>query len=358
MAVASTESNFQKFTTASPPPLETIEVNGAKLHLYGYRQLEFLSHKALRSRMLEIQYAFSKAGIEVPLPPSARSDEEMIRWILGSQAYFTEGVIREDTLINRFGTPSYFIKGSMIEKMCEREQRHITPKPRRKTSDPNQDNMVGVPGYSGQVQEEMEDWRVHDKPRGDVMFGDLPRYVGHGKRRLSQPEHHMNGVPTGNSCDRRSSPDKVGSRRYIGTATHLDAGLCPTQDYSETKKRSCSPPNNYVGRANPHSREDYYKAEGLEHPWVKYGGEPTEIEYRPITEGRKHNTNQFQSSMINCGTSEDSKKRNEQVPGHGHGPKYVDPFFKTSVAGSGTQNNYRTSWRTEPKSLSGTNMAC
>jgi len=326
---------WHKNATAVPAALEVQHSDGTSLNMYGFRQLEFLSTSALRSRMLEIQHAYSRAGKAIPLSPPTRAGDELIKWILICQAYFIEGEIREDTL-RCFGAPPYMFRQSSQSPVRR------TPSPPIK--DPELD-------YEAEA---MADWKVYGKPKDGTIYQDLERGIGCGRRHIPDISHHRNGVPHALNPDTTQTAHK----RYIPVENHLETGFQPKPNSTRKSPRRVSKSEIDARRGEMSRDGDTQGSESTDHMWVKYGGEPLESGSPRVAkvgcEGKRHI--QVRSNMVNCGISDDPARCNELVPGVGHGPRHVDQFFTTSSREVGHMGQYKSTWRRDPKTLCGTNM--
>lgn len=322
------DESFPLYATALPAALNRASSNGVVINIYGYQQLEFLSHQSIRNRALEMVESYRKAGMDLPYPLPARSNEEITRWILVCQANFCEGTINEDTL-RSYGAPN-----SLLNAEAERAGRVRATVPQLRSP------------YARTRSFRHMDSTVSER---DSVIGDaVSRGLGHGKRHIEQDSHYRIGAE-----EEPASP--VDRRRPSLAQDNFNGSMSPSQDWQKSFKRGQVKDavlqdglERGIGHGERHIDCD-------DHMWKM--GEAASVDEGIATgrvggEGRRHIP--VATSMVNMGTADDrSGKRNESIPAFRHGMKHVDHFFTASEAEKGRHTTYTSSWRRDPHNLVG-----
>eukprot|EP00397_Hematodinium_sp_SG-2012_P026123 GEMP01027342.1.p1 GENE.GEMP01027342.1~~GEMP01027342.1.p1 ORF type:complete len:369 (+),score=73.02 GEMP01027342.1:95-1201(+) len=366
--MAALDESFPRFTKAMPAALDRADCNGAVLDLYSFRQLEFLSPAALRQRAMEVEHQYQKAGMDTPLRTPAHSNEELIHWIMVCQAYFVDGEIKKETLL-RFGARTSM---SWMEAVETRIQAHV-----------KRASTLQAPYAPEAISRREQNSTLKATSKDSVIHDAVSRGIGHGKRHIERADHDCFGVP-------HKEDDKMvrhSKSKDSVVCDHLSRGLghgrrhIPEPQYDDSGVLIQDGEGNALDRGSPfrlgmnprdENREASFKhggiKDGIGHEeryigckdHLRHLGEDTDahdgVEFSKVgVEGKRHI--RVLTSMLNMGTSDDvSGKRNETIPGQGHGMKHVDRFFTTPIAEKGQQQKYTTTWRRDPSGLSGSSM--
>lgn len=324
------ERLFPKYSVASVAPPDEVSVNGKKLRIWEYSQLEALSVPILKQRMQTIRDAVGEDYCP-PLLSSQRND--IIRWILHLQSQITCTEIQPGR--RGAGVPQHLLR--------DVEERPITQQ--RQKSSPTRNLPFGPKKIQHEATRDHYDDLLKQKKEfaGFRAEGIQTLRVGGEGRRHLFPQENMDcfGVAASEPKGIQSLKGEGEGRRYLSCVDHLvdmGTGGPPPENIGIQSWRP-------GGEGARHIHPEDCLALGLaptpsDEPQILAGGE------------RKRHI-QPKDSMMNFGVADTQPCKNEIEAGQGHGRRFVDQFHGPSGAFSGTNPQYSTGWKADPSRLQG-----
>lgn len=334
------ERLFPKYTSAQAASTDEVNVNGKTLKIWQFSQLETLKPAILRQRVGAIRDAVGEANCP-PVPTMQTGD--MIRWILHMQSTLLDKDVKGcRNAMQGSGPSKAFIQ--------ESQGRPILPE--RAPSPTRQALPFGI----RKMQPGMETLRDHYdellERKGEFKEvqhrGIATMRVGGEGRRHIQPKDNMenDGVSKAEPQGIQSMRDQGEGRKYLVCKDHL---------FDQQKEREAMERGVQMQAPRPRQGPESMRQGGynMARLLTSYAPASDPGNTQPVDEqqlgGERKRHMIPEDHMLNSGTADAVEAT------IGHGRKHIDTFAGRTQM-SGTQDNYRATWKQDPSRLMGTSL--
>lgn len=354
------ERLFPHYTTASAACSGEVEVNGKKLIIWEFSQLETLKPAVLKQRAMAIRDAVGENNCP-PIPSMQHRD--LTRWILHMQNVLTNSEFQ----VGRAGVNGRGVPPSFKQEHQERpilKQRESSPKSKPAPFGPRKiDDTRGMEATRDHYSDLLEQKKEFAEAK--VQGLSSLRVGGEGRKKI-QPTDNMvcNGISNADPQGIQSMRMTPEGRRSIQCADHVADQMRELEDIDKgrSSRRSGVAQGIESGRMG---------GEGMRHIGVAdhlfsdggggYGGYPSNrsimvpstAEPEPHIGGERKKHMSPMDHMLNHGTAADM-----QNPHGIGGRRHLGSFSGLPSNGrmSGDHPGYRASWKKDPSRLLGTSM--
>lgn len=352
------ERLFPKFTTAEPSCTGEVEVNGKKLIIWEFSQLEALKPAVLRHRAMAIRDAVGEVNCP-PMPSMQTSD--LTRWIIHMQNELTQ----KDMQVTRSGFSRSGIPGAGVPPTFkqEHEGRPILPErvasPRSKPApfgprkiDDDHGMEATRDHYNDLLEQKKEFTNAHVQGLSTLRVG------GEGRKKINHRSNmECSGVSNANPKGIQSMKDTGEGRRYIRPTDNVGDQKREAEDIERGRASQVQFSQGIQsGRMGGEGRR---QITATDHLFSDSGGYPdrstvpTSLDPEPHIGGERKRHMNPGDHMLNHGTAADIENPHG-IGGRRHLSSYGGMPSNGSVGG--VHDQYRTSWKKDNSRLKGASM--
>jgi len=338
------ERLFPKYTSAQAASMDEVVINGKTLKIWSFSQLETLKPAIVRQRAAAIRDAVGEASCP-PMPTMQTHD--LIKWILHMQSVFLGKDLKggcRNAMQGSGPSPSFLQECEGRPIMNERP---ISPSPKalpfgiRKMQN-ELAKQETLRDHYGELLERTGEFKEAQQ-RGIATM----RVGGEGRRHI-QPTDHMenDGVSRAGPLGIESMREQGEGRRYLRCKDHLFDQQKECEAMERGVQMDVPRP-----RQGPEARRQGGNAMSRILTGYAPASDPGNMEKVAEVQlgGDRKKHMMPEDHMLNNGTADAVEAT------IGHGKKHIDTFAGRTQM-SGTQDNYRATWKQDPSRLMGTSL--